>query len=340
MRHLRYMALFIIAFAFRSGGVAADPLPPNSISGGHRGPVWKSDFYTAEAEARRLGLPMVVHFSAEWCGPCQQMEREVLHSPALYRQLEGRFIAVKIDSDRNPELVRRFGIDSLPSDLFLDTNGTVLSRSSAYQDQQSYLSRIAHVDARVAQSRKMQIAGNAMPKDSHQASVGAESGGPELQRQPQGLDPIMPHEAGRPTGPDPRSVPRAGTPTKRPTWALGLRGFSPVTLSKSRQWVRGDAHFASEYKGIVYHMTSAAELAEFEANPNQYAPQLQGCDPVVFEEQGRAIIGDTRFGVFYNGELYFFVNPETRARFKAAPHRYTRTKHVLNIDKIEPTEML
>jgi hypothetical protein len=86
-------------------------------------------------------------------------------------------------------------------------------------------------------------------------------------------------------------------------------------------------------------LASAAELDEVRAQPDRFAPQLQGCDPVVLEERDRAIVGDTRFGVFYDTGLYFFVNADTRARFKAAPHQYTQTKHVLNVDQIEETEI-
>jgi len=328
--------LLIFLYAFGTAIAPAAPLPPNSISAPPASPGWRSDFKAAEAEARRLGLPLVVHFYADWCIPCQHMEREVLHSPALLRQLQGRFVAVKVDSDRHPDLVQRFHVDSLPSDVFLGVDGTILARSSAYQDQQTYLARLSRVEARVAQSRKVQIAGSGTPKTPAASAPSRSEPAPlnaATSTAPKASEPQEPE-----TKPATKPADDESVPVKRPSWSLGLRGYSPVALSKHRQWIRGDAKFAAEHKGIVYYMASTPELDEFRQAPERFAPQLLGCDPVILAETDRAVVGDTRYGVFYDGALYFFANLETRARFKAQPERYTRIKHVLNLKKIESTE--
>ena len=45
--------------------------------------VWHKSFATAQAEARRRGVPLLIHFHASWCGPCRRMERDVLDTRAL-----------------------------------------------------------------------------------------------------------------------------------------------------------------------------------------------------------------------------------------------------------------
>lgn len=57
-------------------------------------------------------VPVLVEFSAEWCGPCKTVAPEL---EALARELEGKAKIVKIDIDKSPLIARQMGVQSVPA---------------------------------------------------------------------------------------------------------------------------------------------------------------------------------------------------------------------------------
>ena len=56
--------------------------------------------------------PFVIEFYADWCGPCKQM------SPML-DELDKTVDVLKINIEEQPALAREYGIQSVPSLLFI-----------------------------------------------------------------------------------------------------------------------------------------------------------------------------------------------------------------------------
>lgn len=73
----------------------------------------------------------VLFFCADWCGPCQQAKSDTAWMAARGWRYGANGHVRLVDADREPELVRRYGITSLPTFVLIErTTGRELRRSA------------------------------------------------------------------------------------------------------------------------------------------------------------------------------------------------------------------
>ena len=74
-------------------------------------------------------LPAIIDFYADWCGPCK-MVAPVLEE--LSKEYEGRLVIYKVNTDIERELASIFGIQSIPTILFIDAAGEPMMEPGAF----------------------------------------------------------------------------------------------------------------------------------------------------------------------------------------------------------------
>ena len=87
-------------------------------------PVLEADDNTFETEVIQASGPVLVDFSATWCGPCKKLEPIINEVAGDY---DGRLKVVKVDIDKARDTAVRFGVMSVPT--------LVLFRDGAVKDQ-------------------------------------------------------------------------------------------------------------------------------------------------------------------------------------------------------------
>ena len=77
-----------------------------------------------EEKILKSSLPVIVDFWAPWCGPCR-MVAPILDKIA--KEQAGKLVVAKVNTDEDPEWAGRYGVQGIPTMLFV-ANGKIVHR--------------------------------------------------------------------------------------------------------------------------------------------------------------------------------------------------------------------
>ena len=101
--------------------------------------AWRTSFAAAQAEAKRSGKPILVDFTAEWCTNCKALDAKTYTDANVIRESK-KFVAVKVDTDKDTATAKKYRVSSLPVVAVLKADGTMSSAFLGFRDAKGTVS--------------------------------------------------------------------------------------------------------------------------------------------------------------------------------------------------------
>ena len=131
MKYLTTLILVCLPFTFFASSSSNMPFLEGNLS-------------EVRQMAAREGKLYIIHFAADWCMPCQWMERHTFTDEPLSAFLEKNFLALRADVDR-PEgqaLKGQYRVNILPSILVFSAQGQLLGRHEGAMEPETLLEQL------------------------------------------------------------------------------------------------------------------------------------------------------------------------------------------------------
>ena len=93
---------------------------------------------TFQKEVLESTLPVLVDFTAVWCGPCKMLDPVVA---ALAEEWEGRVKVVKLDVDNNQSVAMKYQVMGVPT-LILFKDGEIQERLTGYKPKKRLVNKL------------------------------------------------------------------------------------------------------------------------------------------------------------------------------------------------------
>jgi thioredoxin-related protein/YHS domain-containing protein len=286
---------------------------------------WLSDVHQAQQIAQQQQRLILLHFYADWCRPCVRLERDVYPRPEIVSAISQNYVPVKIDVQRSPELARHYGVQSFPTDVFLEPAGRVVHRTTTPSDPGQYLDLLNQLAAARHQGPPYvdpTARANPLPyaEQNHSQYTNFRDQLPADPSDQPGADRQRWQPLTDPPG-------QSGAVPPEQEFRIALDGFCAVSLTVRETWQQGDPRWGAYHRGRTYLFASPDFRQQFMADPDRYSPVLAGYDPTRFIDHGDPVEGQRQHGMWFRGRMYLFAEEASLERFQRSPDYYAQRSH-------------
>jgi thiol:disulfide interchange protein len=127
---MKKLIMLIIPFCILASAVAAEKQTA--------GINWLDNLDKGLALAKTSNKPVMVDFYADWCGWCKKLDKTTYSDPRVIDGSAG-FVCVKVNTDTaDGKYSTKYGVQGLPTIVFLSSKGEVLDKVVGYSDAESF----------------------------------------------------------------------------------------------------------------------------------------------------------------------------------------------------------
>src|SRR4026209_2483032 len=107
---------------------------------------WSAEAFGRAASERK---PVLLSITAAWCQACHEMDRTTYADPEVASLVGARFVAVRVDTDRRPDINERYNRGGWPTTAFLTPEGELITGGTFVPVDRmvAVLTRVASVSA-------------------------------------------------------------------------------------------------------------------------------------------------------------------------------------------------
>lgn len=132
--------------------IQAEPGAGGMVAAANKPLTWEHSEEVAVKIAQGEKRPMIVDFTADWCGACKQLAKETFSDPrVMAKATKSNFVAVKIDTtdDEDPQIHAvkgKYKVVGLPTVVIYDSKGAERKRFNEFVGPDQFAAALEGID--------------------------------------------------------------------------------------------------------------------------------------------------------------------------------------------------